>query len=415
MTSQISEFGFAPRASVRGSNAFVFRLFMRSIIFTALVILSSAAGVVFGQQPPAVKPQDTVVLTDGREKTGLVVKETFREISLQDPKGAVENIPIANVRSVRFADSPVFIGAGDSACGRGDYKRALEIYKAALAEIEAKKIRPVFRQYALYGVARALSGLGQNDDAAKAFNDLLSKEPETKFLREAHHGLIAALRAKADLAGASAAVKRAAEDAKSKGLGEEFTILIELQKVGLLEDDKKWVEAYSEYSGLLRRAEKFPNLVSLARLGMGRSILNNKEVERARKYFLDLSRSASTSLLLAGAYNGLGDCAYKTAEGSKKVDDYREALLMYTKASVLGFPAPGELTAEHERAIFMTGCCNQILAGLSSEEAARQFFLRAAEQAFRELLAEYPSSRYAGDANKRLKDIQAGIATTEPE
>ncbi len=387
---------------------------MRYVVVLILVPAVFGAGLAFGQQRAAA-PQDTVVLADKKEKTGQVVKETYKEVSLQDAKGAAENIPIANVSVVRFGDSPAFIGAGDAACGRGDYGKALETYKVGLAGIDAKKIRPIFRQYALFGIARALGGQRKNDDAVKAFNDLLSKEPDTKFLRETHLGLIAALRAKPDPAGASAAVKRAADEAKSKGLGDEFAVRVDLQKAGLLEDEKKWPEAHSEYSGLLKRADKFPNLTGVARLGMGRSIMNNKEIEKAKGYFLELSKTATTRFLLAGAYNGLGDCAYKAAEVSKKADDYREALLMYSKAGVLGFPAPGELTAEHERSIFLAGCCNQALAGLFKEEAARQFFLRVAEQAFRELVAEYPRSEHVEAANKRLKDIQAGISTVEPE
>jgi tetratricopeptide (TPR) repeat protein len=281
--------------------------------------------------------------------------------------------------------------------------------------MDAKKIRPIFRQYALHGIARALAGQRKNEDAVKAFNDLLSKEPDTKFLREAHLGLIGALRAKPDLVGASAAVKHAADEAKSKALGDEFSVQVDLQKAGLLEDQKKWPEAHSEYSGLLKKADKFPNLAGIARLGMGRSIMNNKEIEKAKGYFLELSKSATTRFLLAGAYNGLGDCAYKAAETSKKADDYREALLMYSRAGVLGFPGHGELTTEHERSIFLAGCCNQTLAGLFKEDAAKQFFLHAAEQSFRELLSEYPRSEHVEAANKRLKDVQAGTTTSEPE
>ncbi|MDQ7779599.1 MAG: tetratricopeptide repeat protein [Planctomycetota bacterium] len=383
-------------------------------VLSAFLASLLAAGLLFAQAP-APTP-DTVVLADKKEKTGQVAKETYKELSLQDAKGGTETIQWANIADVRYGDRPGSCISGDSAFSRGDYAQALEGYRQVVADVDGNKARAIFRQHGLIGVARSLVALRKHDDAVKAFNDLLTKEPDSRFLRDAHLGIVAALRAKGDAAGATNAITRAATEAKSKSLEEEFSIRLTLLKAGLLEDDKKWADAQNEYSSIARKADKYPVLSAAAKIGLGRSMLNVGQDQKAMAHFTELQNAASSNrYLLCGALSGLGDCAFAAGEKSKQPNDYRTALGYYVKAGVIGFPGKGEPSAEHERALFMAGCAYQALSTVYTEEQAKRFFAKRAELAFRELIAEYPASTYVDPAGKRLKEVLVTAGAAEEQ
>jgi tetratricopeptide (TPR) repeat protein len=149
--------------------------------------------------PASFAQLDTLKFVDGKDRRERISEVNYESVIIF-MSGGTQKIPLHSVADIQFHDAPFGILKGDDDMRNGKPAEALQQYQAALSLVDQKKVRPLHKQYALYGFARAQEGLGKWTEALSTYKRLLQEIPTTRFTREAAEGWMRSAQAKNDKA-----------------------------------------------------------------------------------------------------------------------------------------------------------------------------------------------------------------------
>ncbi len=338
---------------------------------------------------------------------GEIVKETFKEVvySLgQGVKSAVANEKI-KPGGVEYADKP---SRFDEALAktRANDPGAIELWEKVMKECDSKQARMIFKQHAYYHAAESASAQGNSAKAVELLNGMLTEFPESMYFIEGFNMMADNFLANGKPDQAIDTAKKAAAKAKDAGMPEAKLYELDLIKGRALEAMKKFDEAKNEYKNLAGKASRTPNLAFRAKLGVARCCLAVANFTEAESLLNEISEKAEDQTVLAGAYNGLGDCNKIKAEKEANVDHLRKALMSYMRGVVQYLPAKGGDPFEHARALYGAAACFEKLKDTQPTPEGKGRYFNFAHRLYQECRDTYPGTKLGDEAANRLKKIE---------
>lgn len=336
--------------------------------------------------------QDTVSLKDGKTESGRIKSAEFDGLTIEN-KGQAKTIEWNTVASIAFKDPPDEYTAGRDSFDQSKWDDALGSFDKLKADT---KLRAPIRQDAFYFAAAANLAKGNWDGAITGFDALRKEFPKSRYLIEAGEGYVTAFSAKKDFAGASKALDTLSNDAAVAGVPQGFNAAVSLLKGRLLEDQGKTTEAAAAY-GVAEKATGAPLIVlQQARLGQGRCLLVQKKNSEAEAIFRKLSGEDAPTLVLAGAWNGLGDLWMidaMTKGDAEKIDKINDAAFAYMRGVVQYGPGPGESAREYKRALEGSMKAFQALSQVEKNADRKKVYQQRYAERKEQLDREFPGGK----------------------
>ncbi|MBM4016488.1 MAG: tetratricopeptide repeat protein [Planctomycetes bacterium] len=325
---------------------------------------------------------DEIVLYKGDTLTNVTVTNESYEGLTYKKKGiqAEQSLAAAKVREVRYTGKKSkFYEFGEDALAAGDLAKAAEFFKTAAAPAKNWE-----KQYGLFQVAECLRRMNKLEDAIKAYNELLTAVPKTRFYGDCYERIAQCQRAQRKPDEAKATYEQLKGQVTLKSLGQRWELLADFRLLELDEknDSKK---ALTGYQDLQAKAAEFPDVANMARLRVGYVMIQQGQIDKARKFFEDIikDRQASDTAVVAGAYNGLGSTFISKEKPS--VEEFDQALFPFFRTIFhYGDELKGnDLLAE---ALFKGGTCLAARPGENNQKRAKQLFSRCK--------GEFPTSEW---------------------
>lgn len=324
---------------------------------------------------PAATP-DTILLVGGREITGISIQsETYETVEYK--KGRVNQKQDAgDVVSVTYSKTNKEYQEAVAALAEGKNIAAAQLFVTAADDDLPDHIRAT----ALAEAGEALLSNNNFADAQGVFGQLLGEFPKTRHLARALLGQGKAKFFHGDVKGAKAAFDSLKSQAESKGFGDRWAN--EAEFYSLWAAEQTGADVLDDYRKLQKRVEgSNPALANQCALNMARAHLAKGEGDRAKRLFEDIieSRNDAPRDVVAGAYNGRGDCIYAQAKGymnagedysDDALEAYREALFDYLRVYV----SYKGVTREQPQALLRGGICFKNIAQL--DESADDYEYR---------------------------------------
>ncbi|MCB9897875.1 MAG: tetratricopeptide repeat protein [Planctomycetes bacterium] len=323
---------------------------------------------------------DTISLRDGKELTGVVVeKETFKEVSYK--KGRVNQTVASNdVRSISYGRTSKEYQDGMTALENGENLAAASNF---LAAAEDEDLPDHVRASAYAETGDALLAANDYASALKYYDALLSTFKDTRHLARALNGRGKALFFMRDFAAAKEAFDKLASEASSKGLGQRWGLEGEFYSLWASEADPKTAKGkdfVAAYKALRDQAASVdPGLANRCALNMGRAYVRKNDVDSAERIFQEIidKRLGTDAEVVAGAYNGRGECAFAHAlayvkderRKSDAIDAFKEARLDFLRVYV----SYKGVEREQPEALYMAGQCFLNLAAIDETETEAEF------------------------------------------
>ncbi len=370
-------------------------------ILTAAAILLALAATARAQDV-----KDTIVQKDGSSVQGEIVKETFKDVSYSLGPGVKSGVNRDRVERVDYANKPGRFDEAMSNTNSGNFTQAGDSWEKVLKECDSGGARKIFKQHAYYygAIARSRGG-----DVAKAIDwltNLFTEFPDTMYYVDAYNLQAECYMAMGKFGEATNIAKTGSTKGKEIGVPDDLLLQLDLIKARALEAQGKFAEASGEYKVVAGKAARFPSVANLAKLGTGRCLVGNKQYSEAESYFNDLAEKAEDGPILAGAYNGLGDCYKDKFERDvSNIDHLRKALFAYLRGVVLYTPGKGDDTSEHARALVNAGWCFEKLKDTMPTPEAKEKYKSNARNLYRECLGSYRGTKSAEEAENRLKRL----------
>lgn len=350
----------------------------------SLVALAAAAAV------PAARADD-IILFKGEPKVGVTVTDETYEGVIYRQKGIPQpqTYVAAKVKSVNYDKKSKFYELASDALDAHDLAKAAELFLTA-----GKNAKNWEKQYALFNYADCLRGQGKAklDEAIKAYNDLLTEVPKTKFFGDCFERIAMCQRTQGKNDEAKKTYELLKGQVTLKNLGARWDLLADFRLLELSEkaDPNGALTGYDE---LQKKAGEYPDVANMARLRVGYVFIQKGQIDKARGYFNDIikDRQASDVATVAGAYNGLGT-TYVAGKKEPSLDDFNNALFPFFRTIFNYGDALGtnDMVAE---ALYWGGRCLEARTGENNVKRARQLYDRCKK--------EYPTSEWAKLAAQR--------------
>ncbi len=275
---------------------------------------------------------DVVYLRDGSEERGRVLGESYSEVELRKPgRSSPHTIDSSDVVRVEYGRTSADYLEAEKLEQAGDMGGAAYLFVTTAQEDDL----PDF--IAATALARAGAALVQNGDFARAtsiFDELLRDHPNSRHLAPALLGKGTCLFYTNDLAGADSAFQRLKEEVSSKKLGERWAAEAEFFLLWSAEAQEKpgVIQGYKDLRA--RTRGKFQGIANKCALRMGRVHLAAAEVAEAERLFDEIigSRLDTDTDVVAGAFNGRGQCAFGRAQGLLGAGRNEDALEYFEEA-----------------------------------------------------------------------------------
>ena len=265
--------------------------------------------------------QDRIFLRNGQVlSVDRIQSETYTEVTYR--KGGSEGRKPAN-EVLALEHSTVGRPLGEYADAvelmtDGDFRRAMDRFEGALQDKDlAGEARYTWvKQHALWNVMQCAAALGDLDSIIKTTDRLLAAVPDSFFYAPALLKKAEALQDKNDAKGAEAVFKQLQADVGAKGLHEEWARKAELGLV-LLDRSLPAAEKQRKLEGIAEKnkgSPEFADVASRARVEVGNAMVEAGQYKDAQTRFQSIIAGGTTDgTILAGAYSGLGDCAFNLA------------------------------------------------------------------------------------------------------
>lgn len=340
---------------------------------------------------PAVA-QDTVTLKDGKTEQGRVKSADYDGVVVE-AKGAAKTIEWSQVASIAYKDPPEEYVAGIDAYSQQKWDDAIASFDKLKSD---SKARGPIRQDALYYTGAAHLSKGNWDGVVATFDVLRKDFPKGRYMLEIGEGYVTAFSAKKDYAAAQKMLDTMNTDAATSGLGQGFSATISLLKGRLLEDQGKIPEAAAAYGVAEKTTGAAPLVQQQARLGQGRCLLHQKKGSDAEAIFRKLTGEDAPNIVLAGAWNGLGDIWKQDALAkteSEQVEKLYDAAYAYMRGVVQFGPGPGESAREYRRSLQGAADTFKGLVAVEKNAEKKKVYQARYQERVDQLNREFPSGK----------------------
>lgn len=375
-------------------------------LHTALVFIISAVMFLGISTDLSAQNRDVIIRKDTGKKQAVdkVISETYKEITYKS-QSSERKIDADKIKEIIYYDIPGPYRAAMTYMEKAEYENAINSFELAM---EKRTARSWVKTYSLYHIARSYQMWGskskaQLGKAITTYQDLLKRDPETRFYPEVLYNIAACYAAQGDSAKAVKAFEELGNEARNKKLGIRWEAKAKYDKAftqlsaGKFDDAERDFRSAmtfaSDQSRSVAKTGENPALVTeldqlstMARLNQGTVMIRKNKISDARRFFNDILNNASASRAAkAGASCGLAECLL--TEGKLK-----EAQVEFAKSKVLYFDIP----EEGAKATYFLG---ELCLLLKTREPA---YKKAAKGYFQEVLDVYPETSWANKARAKL-------------
>jgi tetratricopeptide (TPR) repeat protein len=340
--------------------------------------------------PAAAQDKDTIQFKDGKSDTGLIKSEEYGGLAFNPTKGAARTILWNEIapNGITYGNAPEYQSARDE-MEAGKLPEALAKFEELLSDT---KLRAVLKQNALYFSATIHQRLGAFDQAIASYKTLVTDFPKSRWLMEVGENLVVCHMAKKDVAAAGKALDELSAAATAAGVEAAFNSSVNVLKGRLFEEQGKFPEAQAAY-GVAEKATGVPqNVVQQARLGQARCLVALNKKPEAEALFRKLVAEDAPSVVLAGAWNGIGDLMLEDArKGTPDAEKLLDALYCFLRGTVQYTPLPGESVAEYKRALKSSGEVFKFIGQVEKNADRQKIYRQRAAEREEQFKKEFPS------------------------
>lgn len=357
-----------------------------------------ACVIAFFVAPAVAQNSDRIIQKDGQvfpsetsNQKINVISETFKDVEYELETGGIQvtqKMDISKVDRVVYGRHRAYAAAKEL-FDAGDYE-------AAIAELEPLTTRDSphwVKQYSLFYTAEALSRLGDDAAAIKAYEKLQSEVPDSVFVPMAQLRIGQALVRQNKLEDARKIFNSLKRDTDSKGYDPVYEYRAQLGIIGLDEKTGNFSVAKSELEKLQAQVgDQYPSIAAECRLRIGNVFIREGDYRKAQDYFQAILESGSSDKsVVYGAYNGLGQSYFAQSKFKEALQDcYLRVVIIDDRTGGV----PVDVLAE---SLYWSGRCWDQLRSEAPEYA------RYARDLYREVIRRAPGSYYAGEARKQIR------------
>jgi tetratricopeptide (TPR) repeat protein len=183
-----------------------------------------------------------------------------------------------------------------------------------------------------------------------------------------------------------------------KGLARYYVIFITQRQGELAGNTQLLEQALAEYRKLLRDTENEPELAEVAtraRLGIGACLVLLGRYDEALSFFKKIAEGTDDAAVLAGAFNGLGQCYFKQNEWDKALRAFLRTEVLY------GTESP----EQDAMALFYSGECFRFLAPSMKDDMKDKYKARAKGQ-YRKCMRKYNGTSWANQSREAIIKVR---------
>jgi outer membrane protein assembly factor BamD (BamD/ComL family) len=336
--------------------------------------------------------KDNVPLKDGKTESGKIKSEDYGGLVIDNRGDKTLLWPDIRAEGITYAGALAYQSAKEK-FDAGNLDEALSAFDELKGD---KKLRPVLMQHTLYFDAFIKQRQGKYDEALAGYKDLLTAFPKSRYLLDVGEHMVQAYIAKKDVAGAAKALDQLSGDALTAGIEPGFSSAVNVLKGRVLEEQKKWSEAQAAYAIAEKAAGVSPTVVAQAVLGQARCAVALGKKSDAETMYRKIVSQDGPSVVMSGAWNGLGDLIIEDTLKAPKADPEKilDGLYCYLRGVVQYSPLPGEPTNEYERALAGAAKAFDYLAQLEAKPENKQVYKQRSLERTAQLRKEFPNSPY---------------------
>lgn len=350
----------------------------------SIVALFALAGGVAAQAQ-----QDTIPLRDGKTQQGKIMSEDYSGIVLQLAQKATTTIKLSDVdesQPIKYNPVPKEFETARNALDNGKVDEALMLLPTLA---EDKKLRPVLRQHVLYDLARAQRMKGDADAALAALAQLRDEFPKGRYAVDGARLAVDCALDKSDTKTALAALDQAAAAGKKEGLADDFAARIAVLR-GQTYEKIDPARAAAEYKSAAGMAGADAALKLEIDLGNANVALKSGKGADAEPLLRNVVKSDAAGVVLAAAWNGLGDVLSEQGMSTRNVDKLLEAAFAYLRSVVQYRPKAGESAYELERGLKGASEAFKHCAELETKPETKKRYQDLAARQLAELKKQFP-------------------------
>jgi predicted negative regulator of RcsB-dependent stress response len=327
---------------------------------------------------------DTVKKVDKTTQQGKITKEDLKGINIQIGKAgigidwkAIKSIDYTGAGASNLRQAKGFVDAGSIA-------EAMQV----LEDLRKKSdLRAILKPHVLNLLGSCQLRNGDFDKSIATYEELFKTFPQTQFLvTGGGENLVNAYLGKGNPQGASATL-----DAVIKAAGDVGSL--NLLKARVQEAAGDFAGAAGTYKSVMDTAGDDATK-GAAELGIARCLLGQHKNAEAEGKFRGLVTRDLPWLVLAGAWNGIGDIMYAAAADKHDAEMMTDALFCHLRGCVLYVPQSGESTNEYEHALFGAYRCFKGLGEIETKDKEKRNMMTRAKERLELLQTKFPNSTY---------------------
>ena len=282
------------------------------------------------------------------------------------------------VLSVEFANKPEEVSMADVSASDEGFGSALAGMQDYLANLGGKKDKkfPWGPSYARFRIVELTALMNDLGAMTTAVDDIVTNDPESRYVPLAMISKIDRLIANGDMAGATEASTTFKNLVTDKGLSQRWKF--EQQLLALRADASQKGEGLEKaLLQLSKSAKVFPTVTNAADVAAAESMLSRSEFQSAEELFEGVTEDPSAdNSTLAAAWTGLGDCLYRRAEAKVGADDEgAKALFGEAQRAFMRTVVNYRFEYVHvAKSAFYAGRCFQLIEGEGAKENSNKLF-----------------------------------------
>lgn len=361
------------------------RVVRSAVAVLGLLCLSMSAATTAWTQE--TDENDTVRKTDKSTQQGKITEENVKGIKIQ-PAGTKATIGLdwKAIKSIDYSG----VGASNlkqarNAVDAGSIPEAITL----LEDLRKKSdLRPILKPHVLNLLGACQLRAGDFDKSIATFEELFKSFPQTQCLVQGGgENLVTAYLGKGNPQGASATL-----DQLIKAVGGDVGSL-NLLRARVQEAGGDFAGAAGSYKAV-QDAASDEATKGAAELGIARCLKGQKKTAEAEAKFRGLVTRDLPWLVLAGAWNGIGEIVYDAAAEKRDTEMMMNALFSFLRGCVLYTPQSGESTDEYEHALFGAHKCFKALSEIETKEKEKKNLATKARERLEVLQTKFPKSVY---------------------
>ncbi len=294
------------------------------------------------------------------------------------------------VARVEYESKPLEWEAAEEAKKQSSFLDALDKYSKCVEMTDEEY--PWLRQYGMFMIGETYKAMGDSGDASKyasaiaSYQSLLKAMPNTIHKYGCLLGIGESLLSMNKPDDATAVFQQVLADKYDPKYDIPAKIgLAKILEVGgkFREAKTKYREIYTEARPLAEADPGLKDILNMILVREGTCLVGMQKWDEAQTFFDDLIKTATDYTVIAGAYNGLGDCYYQ----KRKLE---EAMWAYLRVVILC----EHISSEAPKAFYFAQVCMRDLATKMSGQQQKDVQERA-KKLQAELRRKFPGSPYA--------------------